>query len=313
GFFPQRSSDMSLMNLAMSTPIMNQSKYLAQLTRRAFLGRSGSGLGMLALASLLKPPLLKGDETAKIPTDHWPGAVHPLDFEQRIKRVIYLYMAGGPSHLETFDYKPKLAQMHGQPMPDSFTKGQPIAQLQGQKLNCFAPQHPFKKYGKTGQEISEIFPHIGAIADDICIVRSMRTDAINHAPSHTFINPGTAISARQATGAWLVYGLGSDSDNLPGFVVLPSTGKSGQSQPISARQWHSGFLPSRFQGVHFRSTGDPVLYVSNPKGVNEQRQRDVVEAGQALNRLQGSGVDDPETATRLAQYAMAFRMPRSRP
>jgi hypothetical protein len=268
---------------------------------------------MLALASLLKPARLKGDETAKIATDHWPGAVHPLDFHQRIKRVIYLYMAGGPSHLETFDYKPKLAQMHGQPMPDSFTKGQPIAQLQGQKLNCFAPQHPFKKFGKTGQEISEIFPHIGGIADDICIIRSMRTEAINHDPAHTFMNTGTTISGRPAMGSWLIYGLGSDSDNLPGFVVLTSTGKSGQSQPISARQWHSGFLPSRFQGVHFRSTGDPVLYVSNPKGVNLDQQHDVVSTIEKLNRMQNAAVDDPEIATRIAQYEMAFRMQTSVP
>jgi hypothetical protein len=268
---------------------------------------------MLALASLLKPGQLQGDETAKTTTDHWLGVVHPLDFRQRVKRVIYLYMAGGPSHLETFDFKPKLAQMHGKPMPDSFTKGQPIAQLQGQKLNCFAPQHPFRKFGKTGQEIAEIFPHIGAIADDICIIRSMRTEAINHDPAHTFMNTGTTISGRPAMGSWFVYGLGSDSDNLPGFVVLTSTGKSGQSQPISARQWHSGFLPSRFQGVHFRSTGDPVLYVSNPKGVNPERQHDIVDAVQKLNRMQNAVVDDPEIATRIAQYEMAFRMQTSVP
>jgi len=292
---------------------MDQAVQLAKLTRRAFLGRSAGGLGMLALASLLKPGQLKGDESTKIATDHWPGVVQPLDFRQRVKRVIYLYMAGGPSHLETFDFKPKLAQMHGQPMPDSFTKGQPIAQLQGQKLNCFAPQHPFKKYGKTGQEIAEIFPHIGSIADDICIVRSMRTEAINHDPAHTFMNTGTTISGRPAMGSWLVYGLGSDSDNLPGFVVLTSTGKSGQSQPISARQWHSGFLPSRFQGVHFRSTGDPVLYVINPKGVNRDRQHDVVDTVQKLNRMQNTVVDDPEIATRIAQYEMAFRMQTSVP
>jgi hypothetical protein len=292
---------------------MDPATHMAKLTRRAFLGRSGGGLGMLALASLLKPQLLNGGETPKISTDHWTGVVHPLDFRQRVKRVIYLYMAGGPSHLETFDFKPKLAQMHGQPMPDSFTKGQPIAQLQGQKLNCFAPQHPFKKYGKTGQEISEIFRHIGSIADDICIIRSMRTEAINHDPAHTFMNTGTTISGRPAMGSWLVYGLGSDSDNLPGFVVLTSTGKSGQSQPISARQWHSGFLPSRFQGVHFRSTGDPVLYVSNPKGVNFDQQHDVVDAVQKLNRMQNAVVDDPEIATRIAQYEMAFRMQTSVP
>ncbi len=287
-----------------------------EVTRRAFLGRSGAGMGILALASLLKPELLEGAEggvASKTPADRWSGVVHPLDFPQRVKRVIYLYMAGGPSHLETLDFKPKLAQMHGQPMPESFTKGQPIAQLQGQKLNCFAPQHPFKKFGKSGQEISEIFPHIGSMADDICIIRSMRTEASNHDPAHTFMNTGTTISGRPAMGSWLVYGLGSDSDNLPGFVVLTSTGKSGQSQPISARQWHSGFLPSRFQGVHFRSTGDPVLYVSNPKGVTADRQHDVVDAVQKLNRMQTSVLDDPEIATRVAQYEMAFRMQTSVP
>ncbi len=300
----------------MANPMKIRNANHWELTRRAFLGRSGAGMGILALASLLKPELLKGAEggvTSKTPADPWSGVVHPLDFPQRVKRVIYLYMAGGPSHLETLDFKPKLAQMHGQPMPESFTKGQPIAQLQGQKLNCFAPQHPFKKFGKSGQEISEIFPHIGSMADDICIIRSMRTEAINHDPAHTFMNTGTTISGRPAMGSWLVYGLGSDSDNLPGFVVLTSTGKSGQSQPISARQWHSGFLPSRFQGVHFRSTGDPVLYVSNPKGVTADRQHDVVDAVQKLNRMQTSVLDDPEIATRVAQYEMAFRMQTSVP
>ena len=300
----------------MANPMKIRNANHWELTRRAFLGRSGAGMGILALASLLKPELLEGAEggvASKTATDRWSGVVHPLDFPQRVKRVIYLYMAGGPSHLETLDFKPKLAQMHGQPMPESFTKGQPIAQLQGQKLNCFAPQHPFKKFGKSGQEISEIFPHIGSMADDICIIRSMRTEAINHDPAHTFMNTGTTISGRPAMGSWLVYGLGSDSDNLPGFVVLTSTGKSGQSQPISARQWHSGFLPSRFQGVHFRSTGDPVLYVSNPKGVTADRQHDVVDAVQKLNRMQTSVLDDPEIATRVAQYEMAFRMQTSVP
>src|SRR5438132_13316192 len=275
-----------------------------ELTRRAFLGRSGAGMGILALASLLKPALLKGAEggvASKTATDRWSGVVHPLDFPQRVKRVIYLYMAGGPSHLETLDFKPKLAQMHGQPMPESFTKGQPIAQLQGQKLNCFAPQHPFKKFGKNGQEIGEIFPQVGSMADEICIVRSMRTEAINHDPAHTFMNTGTTISGRPAMGSWLVYGLGSASENLPGFVVLISTGKAGQQQPISARQWHSGFLPSRFQGVEFRSKGDPVLYVNSPSGVNTERQRAVVDAVQTLNRMQNSVVEDPEIATRISQ------------
>src|SRR3989440_4447524 len=259
------------------------------LTRRAFLGRSSAGMGMVALASLLKPGLMRG-ASGSTQLDPWLGVVHPLHFAPKAKRVIYLYMAGGPSHLETFDYRPKLAQMHGKPMPESFTRGQPIAQLQGQKLHCFGPQHKFKKFGKNGQEIAEIFPQIGAVADDICIIRSMKTEAINHDPAHTFMNTGTTISGRPAMGSWLLYGLGSKSDNLPGFVVLISTGKAGQQQPISARQWHSGFLPSRFQGVEFRSKGHPVLYVNNPRGVNPERQRDIVDAVQQLNRLQNSVV-----------------------
>src|SRR5260221_14456161 len=183
--------------------------------------------------------------------------------------------------------------MHGQPMPESFTKGQPIAQLQGKELKCFAPQHPFKKYGESGQEICEIFPQFGTIADEICIVRSLRTEAINHDPAHTFMNTGTTISGRPSMGSWLTYGLGAETENLPGFVVLTSTGKFGQSQPIASRQWSAGFLPSRFQGVHFRSKGDAVLYVGNPPGVTPDRQKDIVDAATKLNNLREEQVDDP--------------------
>ncbi|HWC88076.1 MAG TPA: DUF1501 domain-containing protein [Pirellulales bacterium] len=247
-------------------------------------------------------------------TGRWTGAVNPLHFLPKAKRVIWLYMAGGMSHLETFDPKPKLAEMHGQPMPESITKGQQIAQLQGQKLNCFAPQHEFKKYGKSGQQISTIFPQLGEMAaDELCIVRSLHGEAINHDPAHTFMNTGSMIAGRPAAGSWLLYGLGSETEELPGFVVMVSTGKFGQRQPIAARQWHSGFLPSRFQGVEFRSVGDPVLYVSNPKGVDVQRQRDLVDAVEKLNRAENSLVDDPEIATRISQYEMAFRMQSSVP
>src|SRR5262245_21007690 len=277
--------------------------------RRAFLRRSCAALGSVALASLLDPSLLNSADAAK--KDR--GVIQPLHHAAKAKRVIWLCMAGGMSHLETFDHKPELAKRHGQPMPESFTKGQPIAQLQNAKLNCFGPQHPFKKCGKSGLEISEIFPHLATVADDLCIIRSMKTEAINHDPAHTFMNTGTTISGRPSMGSWLWYGLGSESDNLPGFVVLISTGKSGQQQPVSARQWHSGFLPSRFQGVEFRPKGHPVLYVSNPRGVTPGRQRDVVEAVQALNRLEADVTDDPEIATRVAQYEMAFRMQTSVP
>ena len=155
-------------------------------------------------------------------------------------------------------------------MPESITKGQPIAQLQGQQLKCFAPQYPFAKYGKSQQEICTIFPNIGKLADDICIIRSMHSDAINHDPAHTFMNTGTTISGRPSMGSWLLYGLGSDAEDLPGFVVMTSSGKFGQQQPIAARMWNSGFLPSKFQGVPFRSQGDAVLYLSSPPGVESR-------------------------------------------
>jgi Protein of unknown function (DUF1501) len=275
--------------------------------RRSFLGQSLAGLGTFALANLFSPSLFAEGKVEK-----WPGAIKP-HFKPRIKRVIWLCMAGGPSHLETLDYKPTLAKMNGQPMPESFTKGQPIAQLQGAKLNCLGPQHEFKKCGKSGIEISTIFPHLAEVADDLCVIRSMKTEAINHDPAHTFMNTGTTISGRPSMGSWVWYGLGADTESLPGFVVMMSTGRSGQMQPIAARQWHSGFLPSQFQGVQFRSKGDPVLYVSNPAGVTKDRQRDVVDASQALNKLFDQQVDDPEIATRIQQYEMAFRMQTSVP
>jgi hypothetical protein len=279
--------------------------------RRTFLARSGLGLGAAAFASLLNPCLLAEDGRTAVP--RWPGVVNPPHVPPKARRVIYLYMAGGPSHLETLDHKPVLARMHGKPMPESITKGQPIAQLQGQRLVCLAPQHPFKKFGHSGQEISTLFPHLGAHADKLCIVRSLKTEAINHDPAHTFMNTGTTISGRPSMGSWLWYGLGSDCDNLPGFVVLTSTGRSGQSQPIAARQWHSGFLPGSFQGVEFRSRGEAVLYVRNPGGVTPGRQHDVVAAAQALDRLGADPGGDPEVDTRLAQYEMAFRMQTSVP
>ncbi len=282
--------------------------FLQSINRRTFLQGAGLSIGSAALVNLLKR---RGNGAPRVPANR--GAVDPLHFTPRAKRVMVLTMAGGPTHLETLDYKPKLAELHGQPMPESYTKGQPIAQLQGQKLTCFAPQFAFKKFGQSGQEICELFPHIGAVADQICIVRSMRTEAINHDPAHTFMNTGTTISGRPAMGSWLLYGLGSECDDLPGFVVLTSLGKGGQAQPIAARQWHSGFLPSRFQGVEFRSKGDPVLYVGNPKGVSRDRQHDVVETVNELNALRQRHVDDPEIATRIAQYEMAFKMQASVP
>lgn len=280
------------------------------LGRRTFLQTGTAGLGAAVLASCLPSDgKAVGDEQNK----KWTGVVHPLHHPCKAKRIIYLCMAGGPSHLETLDDKPELAKMYGKPMPTSFTKGQPIAQLQGRKLTCFAPQHKFRSFGESGQRIAEIFPQLGSVSDDICIVNSMVTEAINHDPAHTYMNTGSLISGRPSMGSWLNYGLGSESDNLPGFVVLTSLGKFGQAQPIAARQWHSGFLPSRFQGVEFRSTGDPVLYVRNPDGVTRKRQEDVVRAVQSLNRIQDQVVNDPEIATRISAYETAFRMQKSVP
>ena len=203
--------------------------------------------------------------------------------------------------------------MHGEPMPESVTKGQPIAQLQNQKLKCFGPQHPFTRYGESGQEMTTLFPKIGEVADEICIVRSMQTEQINHDPAHTFMNTGTQISGRPAAGSWIWYGIGSEAEDLPGFVVLTSQGRGGQMQPIAARQWHSGFLPSRFQGVQFRSKGDAVLYLRDPEGTTHAQQREVIDAVQALTAAQPDWVDDPEVQARLSQYEMAFKMQTSVP
>ena len=281
-----------------------------RMTRRAFLGRTGTGLGSLAFGALLEPRLLQAGSAAEGAAT---GVVSPLHFPPRAKRVIHLYQAGGPSHLELFDNKPKLAAMNGEPMPESVTKGQPIAQLQNQQLKCFGPQHPFARYGDSGQEMTTLLPKIGEVADEICIVRSMTTEQINHDPAHTFMNTGTQISGRPAAGSWIWYGIGAAATDLPGFVVLTSQGRGGQMQPIAARQWHSGFLPSRFQGVQFRSKGDAVLYLREPAGTTHQQQREVIDAVAALTKAQPDWVDDPEAQARLSQYEMAFRMQTSVP
>jgi hypothetical protein len=273
-------------------------------TRREFLSRAGAGMGMLALGSLLGNSAIASSQS--------PGLLAPLHFAPRAKRVIFLCMAGGPSHLESFDYKPELARLDGQPMPESFTAGQPIAQLQDNNLVCRGPQFKFAKHGESQQEISQLFPKIAGIADDICIVRSMVTEQINHDPAHTFINTGTSISGRPSMGSWLNYGLGSETENLPGFVVLTSTG-GGQGQPISARQWHSGFLPSEFQGVQLHSKGDPVHYIKNPPGVSHDMQGDVVDTVRSLATLHNDTLDDPEIAARISQYELAYRMQTSVP
>jgi len=203
--------------------------------------------------------------------------------------------------------------MDGEGMPESLTKGQQIAQLQGQRLVCYGPRFQFKRFGKSGQELCELFPHIGGIADDVCIIRSMFTEQINHDPAHTVMNTGSIITGRPSMGSWVIYGLGAETENLPGFVVLMSSGKGGQMQPIANRQWSAGILPSKYQGVKFNSIGDPVLYIKNPPGLTKDMQKDSIDAVNALNRLQHGSLQDPEILTRVAQYEMAFRMQASVP
>ncbi len=275
--------------------------------RRAFLSRSGVGIGSAALSSLLA-----GDAGAVPSSANEPGRSGLPRHPPRIKRVIFLCMAGGPSHLETFDDKPALAKLDGQPMPESYTSGQPIAQLQGKELKCLGPLTKFSKYGECGQAISDFLPWHQKMADDICVVRSMVTEQINHDPAHTFMNTGTAISGRPSMGSWVTYGLGSESENLPGFVVLTSIGGR-NPQPIASRQWAAGFLPSRFQGVEFNGSGQVVNYVQRPTGVSAEQQRRLIDAIGDLNRHRQQTTGDPEIETRLATYEMAFRMQTSVP
>jgi hypothetical protein len=239
--------------------------------------------------------------------------VNPLHHVAKAKRIIFLYQAGGPSHLETFDNKPQLGKMDGQAMPESFTKGQQIAQLQNQKLMCFGPQYGFAKFGKSGQEMCQLFPEIGGVADEVCIIRSMWGEQINHDPAHCLMNTGSIITGRPSMGSWILYGLGSESEDLPGYVVLMSSGRGGQNQPIAQRQWAAGFLPSRFQGVKLNSIGDPVLYIKNPQGLSNEAQRESISAINRLNKLEYDAVKDPEILTRISQYEMAFRMQASVP
>ncbi|MFV2069370.1 MAG: DUF1501 domain-containing protein [Pirellulales bacterium] len=282
-------------------------------SRRTFLATSTASVGAAAFASLFQPSPLSGRERpADVGSDRWRGIIRPPHYPPRAKRVIHLCMAGGASHLETFDPKPELVRLHGKPMPESFTTGQPIAQLQGRKLSCFAPQFPFTKSGESGLEIASVFPHLQGIADDLCIIRSTKTEQINHDPAHTYFNTGRAIAGLPSMGAWVLYGLGSESEELPGFIVLTSKG-GGQSQPIAARQWHSGFLPSRFQGVQFNSTGDPVHYVRNPSGVGDPQQRDVIDAVNRIDTVRDRQLHNPEIAARISQYELAFRMQASVP
>ncbi len=289
---------------------MNFDQRISQaITRRTLLGRTAHGLGSLALASLMNGGLRADDAAPRLATH---GALGKLHFAPKAKRVIYLFMSGAPSHIDLFDNKPKLKELSGEELPDSVRMGQRITGMtSGQKqLLLVGPAYPFKRYGQCGAEITELMPTIGGIADDIAIVRSMHTDPINHDPAVTFLLTGNQQPGRPTIGAWAAYGLGSENKNLPEYVVLLS---GGGGQPLLSRYWGNGFLPSQYQGVQFRSTGDPVLYVSNPEGIDPATRRQLLDGVQQLNRLQLEAVGDPEIATRIDAYEMAYRMQTSVP
>ncbi len=283
----------------------------AGLSRRAFLNRFGLGLGGLALADLL---------TAAAPAT---GAGQPapdlgvlgghLHFPAKAKRVIYLFMAGGPSQLETFDYKPLLNERNGQELPESVRMGQRLTGMSGNQatLPMAGSIFEFARHGQSGAWVSELLPHTAKVVDDLCIVRSMYTEAINHDPAITFLQTGSQLSGRPSIGAWVHYGLGSDNQNLPAFVVLITPGKV--DQPLYARLWGSGFLPSRHQGVQFRAGKDPVLYLTNPDGVSAESRRLMLDRLKELNEHAAEKLGDAEIDTRIAQYEMAYRMQSSVP
>ena len=272
-------------------------------TRRQFFGRTATGIGTAALASLLNGRL-------------FGSAASPAHFAPKAKRIIYLFQSGAPSQIELYDHKPRLRDLHGTELPDSIRRGQRLTGMtSGQNSFPVASSiYSFKKHGQSGQELSEILPHLGSVADDLCIVRSMYTEAINHDPAITFITTGTQQAGRPSMGAWLSYGLGSANMDLPAFVVLISRGTGRPAdQPLYDRLWGSGFLPSVHQGVKFRSIGDPVLFLSNPPGLATESRRAMLDDLARLNEMKLREFGDPEIATRIAQYEMAYRMQSSVP
>ena len=279
------------------------------LQRRSFLKTGSYSVGMAALASLLNQESRAASPTQSA-SPSWDGRPQP-HFPPTAKTIIHLCMAGGPSHLESLDPKPELDKLNDQPFPASMTEGQQLAQLQGSELVARGSFAKFKKWGESGLEISELFPHIGSVADEMCIVRSMHTEQINHDPAHAFFNSGSILKGRPSMGSWLLYGLGAETQSLPGFIVFTSQGRG--AQPVSARQWSAGFLPSRFQGVQFQSRGDAVHYVRPPGGISDATQASTIEAINQFNQDLLADRGDQEIATRISQYEMAFRMQASVP
>ena len=278
-------------------------------TRRYFFGQASTGLGIAALTSLFQQDL----SCAETSSGDVPGLPH---FTPRAKRVIYLFQSGGPSQMDLFDHKEKLKELEKTELPESVRMGQRLTGMTSTQTSFpVAPSvFDYKRYGQSGAWVSELLPHFAKVCDDVCFVKSMYTDAINHDPAVTFFQTGFQLAGRPSIGAWLAYGLGSENRELPAFVVMISQGSGNPNdQPLADRQWGSGFLPTKYAGVKFRSTGDPVLYLSDPPGFNRSARRRFVDDLAKLNQLQLNDFGDPEIATRIAQYEMAYKMQTSVP
>lgn len=279
---------------------------LIAITRRHFFKACGYGVGILALSALLNEALFAAAQQQRRTDPMAPKKPH---HQPRAKNIIFLFMAGAPSQIDLFDHKPKLVEHNGQPIPEEIVKGKRFAFIKGTPKLLGSP-YKFAKHGQSGQEISELLPYLSKIADDIAIVRSMSTEQFNHAPAQIFMNTGHQLPGRPSMGSWLTYGLGSENRDLPGFVVLIS----GENRPDGGHAcWSSGFLPTTYQGVEFRSKGDPVLFVSNPEGIDTTIRRDTIDAIRDLNLMRLKEVNDPEIETRIAAYELAFRMQTSVP
>ena len=291
---------------------MHCNNYETHYSRRDFLTKTSLGLGAAALGGILNPlgAFGKGSYTDPDPTKGILGKPH---FSPKVKRVIYLFQSGGPSQLESFDYKPALRERNGEELPESIRKGQRLTGMTaGQRSFPMAgSQFDFAQHGNSGKWVSELFPYTAGIVDELCFVKSMYTEAINHDPAATFIQTGSQLPGRPSIGSWLSYGLGSDNENLPAFCVLVTKDKRGQ--PLYARLWGNGFLPSQHQGVQFRAGKDPVLFLSNPPGVADADRRRHMDHLKQLQEIQFEKEGDPEIQAKLAQYEMAYRMQTSVP
>ena len=294
---------------------MNLPHELAKLiTRRQLFGLGAKGIGLAALSSLLKSDSLAQNE---MPRDAKTGGITGLPhFAPKVKRVIYLHQSGGPSQLDTFDYKPSLEKLHGTELPDSIRNGQRITGMtSGQSsFPCVKSIFKFAQHGQSGTWVSELLPHTAKVVDDITLIKTMHTDAVNHDPAITFIQTGFQQPGRPSMGAWVSYGLGSENQNLPSYIVLLSTAHAiNTDQPLFSRLWSSGFLPSNYQGVRLRGGSTPVLYLNNPPGVDKTTRRQMLDAVGKLNKIKSEAYGDPEIETRIAQYEMAYRMQSSVP